>query len=241
MPRFFVDTDFEVPSTLSLPDAVVRHVQVLRLKEGDALTLFNGRGGEYHAELTALGRRDAACRIVRFDPVSRESPLWLGLAQSVNSGDKMEFTLQKGVEMGVSVFQPLITERSIVRLSGDRADRRIARWQEIVIAACEQSGRNVIPEVRPLMTLKAWLADLPEADARLFLSPVGAARLTEIARPARSWLMAGPEGGFSGGEEAAALAAGFTPIRLGPRVLRSETAALATVSAMQTVWGDYTA
>jgi 16S rRNA (uracil1498-N3)-methyltransferase len=142
--------------------------------------------------------------------------------------------------MGVSVFQPLSTERSIVRLSGERAQKRIERWQEIVVSACEQCGRNTIPEVRPILTLKEWLAQAPAADARLILSPLGERKLADLAcAPQKLWLMAGPEGGFSALEEQAALLSGWTPLRLGPRVLRTETAALAAVAAVQTRWGDY--
>lgn len=240
MPRFYIDADLCVGQTLALPDTVVRHVQVLRLNAGDAVTLFNGRGGEYAAVLDAVMKRDAHCRIEGFDDVSRETPIWLGLAQAISGGDKMEFTLQKGVEMGVSAFQPIAAERSIVKLYGERADKRVARWQEIVISACEQSGRNVIPEVLPILSLEQWLKQAPSADARLILSPVGSQRLADIAaEPKRAWLMAGPEGGYSAREEAAALDAGWTPLKLGPRILRTETAALAAVAAIQTVWGDY--
>ncbi|MGR2681016.1 MULTISPECIES: 16S rRNA (uracil(1498)-N(3))-methyltransferase [Chromobacterium] len=240
MPRFYIDADLCVGQTLALPDTVVRHVQVLRLNAGDAVTLFNGRGGEYAAVLDAVMKRDAHCRIEGFDDVSRETPIWLGLAQAISGGDKMEFTLQKGVEMGVSAFQPIAAERSIVKLSGERADKRVARWQEIVISACEQSGRNAIPEVLPILSLEQWLKQAPSADARLILSPVGSQRLADIAaEPKRAWLMAGPEGGYSAREEAAALDAGWTPLKLGPRILRTETAALAAVAAIQTVWGDY--
>ncbi|AXE29750.1 16S rRNA (uracil(1498)-N(3))-methyltransferase [Chromobacterium phragmitis] len=240
MPRFYLDAELAAGQQLSLPDAVVRHIQVLRLNAGDAITLFNGRGGEYHAALTSVLKRDAQCVIERFDEVSRETPLWLGLAQGISSGDKMEFTLQKGVEMGVAVFQPIAAGRSVVKLSGERADKRVARWQEIVISACEQSGRNTVPQVLPILTLSEWLAQRQQADVRLVLSPRGDRSLAELAeRPARSWLMVGPEGGFSGPEEDAALAAGWTPLKLGPRILRTETAALAAVGAMQAVWGDY--
>ncbi|WP_337882088.1 16S rRNA (uracil(1498)-N(3))-methyltransferase [Chromobacterium haemolyticum] len=240
MPRFYIDADLSVGQTLALPDTVVRHIQVLRLNAGDAVTLFNGRGGEYSAVLDAVMKRDAHCLIEDFDDVSRETPIWLGLAQAISGGDKMEFTLQKGVEMGVSAFQPIAAERSIVKLSGERADKRVARWQEIVISACEQSGRNAIPEVLPILSLEQWLKQAPSADARLILSPVGSQRLADIAaEPKRAWLMAGPEGGYSAREEAAALDAGWTPLKLGPRILRTETAALAAVAAIQTVWGDY--
>lgn len=240
MPRFFVDQPLVPGTSFTLPDEVVRHVQVLRLREGDAITLFNGQGGEVDATLTALARRSAACLLGEHRALEREAPLWLGLAQAISSGDRMEFTLQKGVEMGVNVFQPLATQRSIVKLAGDRADKRIMRWQEIVVAACEQSGRNTVPEVRPILTLEQWLASAQDADARLMLSPLGTARLADMAQqPRRLWLMAGPEGGLSADEEGAALAAGWAPLRLGPRVLRTETAALAAVAAVQTLWGDY--
>lgn len=140
----------------------------------------------------------------------------------------------------MSVFQPIAAGRSVVKLSGERADKRVARWQEIVVSACEQSGRNLIPQVLPILTLNEWLQVGQEADIRLILSPRGDKSLAELsARPARSWLMVGPEGGFSAPEEDAALAAGWTPLKLGPRILRTETAALAAVAAMQAVWGDY--
>ncbi|WP_028535072.1 16S rRNA (uracil(1498)-N(3))-methyltransferase [Paludibacterium yongneupense] len=240
MPRFYVDASLATDTIVELSDDVLRHVQVRRLREGDELTLFNGAGGEYTARLLSMGKRAARCRIETFDPVERESPVWLGLAQGISSGDKMDFTLQKGVEMGVSVFQPVASERSIVKLAGERAEKRVARWQEIVLSACEQCGRNRVPEVRPILGLAEWLEISGIETTRLILSPLGRARLADIAvAPQRAWLMAGPEGGFSDGEEAAALAAGWTPLRLGPRVLRSETAALAAVASIQTVWGDY--
>ncbi len=240
MPRFFIETPLAAGQTLSLPDAVVRHIQVLRLKEGDSLTLFNGQGGEYQASLLAVQKRAAECQISQFDDISRESPVWLGLAQAISSGDRMEFTLQKGVEMGVSLFQPIAAERSVVKLSGDRADKRVQRWQEIVQSACEQCGRNTLPQVLPILSLNEWLQQQQDADARLILSPLGTQKLADIASaPKRAWLMAGPEGGYSAREEAAALDAGWTPLKLGPRILRTETAGLAAVAAVQAVWGDY--
>ncbi|TDR72503.1 16S rRNA (uracil(1498)-N(3))-methyltransferase [Paludibacterium purpuratum] len=240
MARFFVDVPLHPGLTLDLPEPVVRHLQVLRLREGEALTLFNGLGGEFSATLTQLGRREALCELGAHDAVSRESPIWLGLAQAISSGERMDFTLQKGVEMGVSVFQPLAARRSVVKLSGERADKRLQRWQEIVVSACEQSGRTVIPQVLPILSVEEWLARQDEVPVRLLLSPLGSKRLVDIAqRPAAAWLMAGPEGGYTSEEEQAALDAGWTPLKLGGRVLRTETAALAAVAALQTVWGDY--
>lgn len=241
MARFFVDIPLVCGNELTLPDTVLRHLQVLRLRVGDAFFLFNGRGGEYRALLLAIGRREAVCRIEAFAPDGRESPLWIGLAQAVSSGERMDFTLQKGVEMGVNLFQPLDAERSVVKLSGDRADKRIARWQEIVISACEQCGRTEIPQVLPILPVERWLADpAAQADARLLLSPLGSGRIADLAHgPRRIWLMAGPEGGFTDREERLALDAGWTPLRLGPRILRTETAALAAVASIQTLWGDY--
>jgi 16S rRNA (uracil1498-N3)-methyltransferase len=147
--------------------------------------------------LLSLQKRDASCEITRFDDISRESPIWLGLAQAISSGDRMEFTLQKGVEMGVSLFQPIAAERSVVKLSGDRADKRVQRWQEIVQSACEQCGRNTLPQVLPILSLNEWLQQQQQADARLILSPLGTQKLADIASaPKRAWLMAGPEGVF---------------------------------------------
>ena len=240
MPRFLVDSLPLATGELSLPDDVVRHLQVLRLRTDDSLTLFDGIGGEWSARLVELGRRSARVHVEAFQAVERESPLLLSLAQGVSTGDRMEFTLQKGVELGIAVFQPLVTERAMLKLAGERAERKHERWNDIVRAACEQCGRNRIPEIRPLMTLAAFLAQ-PRADdaARFILSPAGERRLADYPAPQAAWLLAGPEGGLSTQEEAAAMAAGWEPLRLGPRVLRTETAALAAAAAMQTLWGDF--
>ncbi|AXK39003.1 16S rRNA (uracil(1498)-N(3))-methyltransferase [Crenobacter cavernae] len=240
MPRFFVDAALVPGAPFELPEPVLRHVQVLRLKEGDALTLFDGRGGEVAATLSSLEKRRATVTLGQHRALERESRLTIGLVQAVSSGEKMDFTLQKGVELGVSFFQPVLSERSVVRLSGDRADKRVARWQDIVVSACEQSGRNRIPEVRPLITYDEWLKQAPPDAARLMLSPLGTQKLSTLAEaPSRAWLLAGPEGGLTAKEEAAAMAAGWQPLKLGERILRTETAALAAVAALQTLWGDF--
>lgn len=239
MPRFLVDSLPLATGELSLPDEVVRHLQVLRLRADDPLTLFDGKGGEWSARLVELGRRSARVHVEVFHAVERESPLLLSLAQGVSTGDRMEFTLQKGVELGIAVFQPLVTERAMLKLAGERAERKLERWNDIVRAACEQCGRNRIPEIRPLMTLTAFLAQPPADAARFILSPAGERRLADYPAPRAAWLLAGPEGGLSGQEEVAAMAAGWEPLRLGPRVLRTETAALAAAAAIQTLWGDF--
>ena len=241
MARFFVGIPLQSGEHIALPDRVVRHLQVLRMREGESFCLFNGQGGEYHAVLTALGRHDASCQITHFDMVSRESPLRISLAQAISSGDRMDFTLQKGVEMGVSSFQPLAAQRSVVKLVGERADKRVQRWQEIVIAACEQSGRTMIPEVHPILSVPEWLQRHAQADQRLLLSPLGTRGLAACGYTSGQsiCLMSGPEGGYTVEEEQAALATGCLPIKLGMRILRTETAALAAVAALQTLWGDY--
>ena len=239
MPRFYVEIPLPAGQSVALPDNVVRHAQVLRLRPGDMLTLFDGSGVEYPATLQRLEKRAAWAELGQPQPNSRESPVWVGLAQAVSSAERMDLTLQKGVELGVSVFQPLATRRSIVKLNDERAARRVARWQEIVSAACEQCGRNVIPEVRPIMSFADWLAQSPAEPHKLILSVGGAGRLATMSRPDRVWLMAGPEGGFEPEETEAAVQSGWQPLTLGPRVLRTETAALAATAALQMLWGDF--
>lgn len=239
MPRFFIDGPLAA-GPLTLPESVLRHVQVLRLKEGDPLTLFNGHGGEYPATLTRLEKRAATAELGELAELSRESRLEIGLAQAVASGEKMDFILQKGVELGISAFQPLQSERSVVRLAGERAEKRVARWQDIVISACEQSGRNRVPQVLPLQAFGDWIKTPPADAVCLMLSPQGTQSLASLATaPQTVWLLVGPEGGLSAAEEQQALAAGWLPLKLGERILRTETAALAAVAALQTVWGDF--
>lgn len=240
MPRFFIDAPLAAGQQLVLPDTVLRHVQVLRLKVGDALTLFDGSGGEYPATLLTLEKRSAMVELGELAAVERESRVRIGLAQAVASGEKMDFILQKGVELGIAEFQPLQSERSVVRLSGERADKRVARWQDIVVSACEQSGRNTVPRVTPLCEFDSWIRQPPPNALCLLLSPQGSQRLVSLAeQPERVWLLVGPEGGLSAREEQLALNAGWVPLKLGQRILRTETAALAAVAALQTVWGDF--
>jgi len=216
---------------------------VLRLKAGAELTLFNGDGAEYPSVIERAAEDGLIVRILDASAVDRESPLKVTLAQAVSSGERMDFTLQKAVELGVSAIQPLATTRSVVHLDADRAAKRVAHWEAVVRSACEQCGRNRIPNVEPLRDFDSWVRALgrrPEGGLRLLLAPHATTRLGELQRPLDGvTLLAGPEGGFDPEEEREARAADFSPVRLGPRVLRTETAALAALSAMQVLWGDF--
>ena len=222
------------------PDAAHHLAHVLRLAEGDVLVVFDGRGLEYPATIERIGKSAVTLRVRDPSPVNRESPLQVTLAQGISSGERMDYTVQKAVELGVTAIQPLSTERSVVRLSAERAAKRVAHWHGIAVAACEQSGRNQVPEVYPVSSVTSWLARVPSAALRLTLSPDASSSLHEIDRPGGPIvLLVGPEGGLSPRERDDARAAGFSGLRLGPRVLRTETAALAALAAMQALWGDF--
>ncbi|WP_250452257.1 16S rRNA (uracil(1498)-N(3))-methyltransferase [Caballeronia sp. ATUFL_M2_KS44] len=245
MPRFYVEGPLAAGHTLSLPDDVVRHVQVLRLATGDAITLFDGTGGEYHGELADIAKRTALVRIDTHSGREAEPPYRVTLAQGVAGGDKMDWLIEKTVELGVAGIAPLTAERGVVRLAGERALRRQAHWQALVRAACEQCGRNRVPEVAPPRDLSAWLADLPAAsdgDLRLLLSPRAEVSFDALpVQPPRGHvtLVIGPEAGFSPKEERDIVDAGFSSLGLGPRVLRTETAGIAVLAALAARWGGW--
>jgi 16S rRNA (uracil1498-N3)-methyltransferase len=229
---------------LRLPPGQARHVaRVLRLAQGDALVLFNGDGAEYDAVVTRAAGGEVTVQIGAARDGGRESALDILLGQGLSSGERMDYTVQKAVELGVTAIQPLAAGRSVVRLDAERAGKRVTHWQSVAISACEQCGRNRIPAIAPVASLDAWLTgkDMPGTGAlRVLLSPQADARLRDLPRPGGGVvLLAGPEGGFTRDEEAAARAGGFTPVRLGPRVLRTETAAVAALAAMQALWGDF--
>jgi len=214
---------------------------VLRLADGDAVVLFDGHGGEYAARLAITGRgRVSAETGDRRDP-ERESPLRVTLVQAISSSDKMDLTIQKAVELGVAAIQPVHSAKSLVRLSGDRGEKKRAHWQRIVIAACEQCGRNRLPEVRETLSVEACSRALGEAELRLLLSPDAKAGLRSLQPKIGQTIAvaAGPEAGFSDDEEQILRRAGFVPLRLGPRILRTETAALAALAALNALAGDF--
>lgn len=237
MPRFYIPSPLHSGQMLDLPEATVRHVQALRLREGTAVTLFNGEGGEWEAVLEQIARRDACALVGEHKAVERESPLQLTLVQGVSMGERMDYTLQKAVELGVSAIQPLFSERA-ARIPAERLATRQQHWQHVVESACEQCGRNRIPVVLPVLTWRQWLPGAPRDG--LILSPLGRVPLSALPKPAGPLsLLAGPEGGLSPAEEQDVIARGWTPVKLGPRILRTETAALAALAAVQLLWGDY--
>lgn len=240
MPRFYLPAPLAPHTTFSLPDNIVRHIHVLRLNAGDNITLFNGTGSDFDATLQEIGKRHAQCHITTQRQPENESPLQITLIQAISSGERMDFTLQKSVELGVRAICPIISERCVVRLSGERAEKRVQRWQDIVIAACEQSGRSIVPPVQPIVSLSDYLRQMPRHEPHLMMSLRHATALRHIApAPQQLRLMIGPEGGWTPAEEQAALEAGVQTITLGKRVLRTETASLAALAAMQVLWGDF--
>lgn len=247
MPRFFVDSPLRSGESLALPDTVVRHVQVLRLQPGAGLVLFNGAGPAYAASLADIGKRHAVALLGEALPANGTAPPYrIELAQGVASNEKMDWLIEKAVELGVERIVPLLAERSVVRLSGDRAARRHAHWQALVRAACEQCARDAVPDVVAPEEVSRWLAAVPRADAppglRLLLSPRATRRFADLpATPpaGRVSLLIGPEGGWSDTEETQARDAGYVAISLGPRILRTETAGIALLAALAGRWGGW--
>ena len=240
MPRFYVDFALSPDSVVELPDNVVRHLNVLRVKNTEEIVLFNGNGKAYPALPEVLEKRRASVRILREEATDNESPLNITLVQALSAAERMDFTLQKSVELGVAEIRPVISERCVVRLSGERAEKRVARWQEIVVSACEQSGRNIVPKVLPLTTYAQALQQLPQETTKLLMSLNRAQKLSDVQpQSGKVVFMVGPEGGWTEKEEQQAFDAGFQSVTLGKRVLRTETASLAAIAAMQTLWGDF--
>jgi 16S rRNA (uracil1498-N3)-methyltransferase len=241
VPRFYVDSPLRAGSSCQLPEDTAHHaIHVMRLREGEDAILFNGRGGEYAARVASMQKLRIALDVLQHLPVERESPLQVTLLQGVSSSDKMDFTVRKAVELGVAAIHPLLAARSVARPKGERADSRRAHWQKVVISACEQCGRNRIPEVHPLSSVTDALRALAGDGSRILLSPRSDLPFSRAVQGQSSFVIAaGPEAGFDADEEAAFAAAGFTPVKLGPRVLRTETAALAALAALSALRGDF--
>ena len=246
--RVYIDADLETGLQITLSGNAASHVtRVLRLRSGAALTLFNGRGGEYAGSIAAAHGGQVTVVVGEERTVERESPIALTLAQGISRGERMDFVVQKATELGVKQLVPLLTERSVVRLDAQQTLRKLNHWQAIAVAACEQSGRNRLPEILAPATLSGFLRESArEADGeaapaplRLLLSPSAARALGDVPRPAQAvTVLIGPEGGLADDEHEAVLAAGFTAVRLGPRVLRTETAAIVALALLQRQFGD---
>ena len=238
--RVYVDAPLAAGTRVTLEGGAASHVtRVLRLRVGEALTLFNGSGGEYAASIEQSQGGRVAVAIGGQRAIERESPLALTLAQGVSRGERMDLVVQKATELGVSGLVPVLTERSVVRLTAQQAERRLNHWRAIAVAACEQSGRNRLPAIAAPVPLKDFLRSGTDGMTRLLLSPGAGATLADVPRPVTAvTVLIGPEGGLAQAEQEAAVAAGFKAVRLGPRVLRTETAAIVALTLLQREFGD---
>ena len=231
--RLFVDVPLQAEQPLVLPPAATRHAQVRRVQPGDTLLLFDGHGSDWPATVLSMGRSEVTVQVGRPVPVANELPLAVTLALGMPANERMDALVEKATELGVAVIQPLHCERSVLRLAGERAERKCAHWQAIAQAACEQSGRARMPRVQPVHSLHDWLAASAAASAQRWLLSLNAAAQPLRNTPASSGkvlVLSGPEGGLTVSEQAAAVAAGFVPAGLGPRVLRADTAPLAALA-----------
>jgi 16S rRNA (uracil1498-N3)-methyltransferase len=242
VPRLYVGTELSPQARLVLPEDTAHHAaRVLRLREGEPIAVFNGLGGEYAARVAKIGKKGVEVETGEHSALERESPLAVTLVQAVSSGEKMDFTIQKAIELGVAAIQPVLSAKSVVRLSAEREAKKLAHWKRVAIAACEQCGRNRVPVVREALSVDAYCRAPGEASLRLLLAPEGKTGLSEIKQQiGRSvTIAAGPEAGFSDEEERLLQRAGFVPVRLGQRILRTETAALAALAALNALAGDF--
>jgi 16S rRNA (uracil1498-N3)-methyltransferase len=238
--RVYVDAPLSTGRRVTLEGSAASHlIRVLRLKSGEGLTLFNGQGGEHAATIAEAKSGRLTVEVGELSASERESPLLLTLAQGVSRGERMDLVVQKATELGASAIVPLFTERSVVRLSAQQAQRKVAHWRAIAISACEQCGRNRLPRVGQPLPLTDFLKQAAEGATRLLLSPLATTRIQDLARGAGNiTVLIGPEGGLTEGEHQAAVSAGYTAVRLGPRILRTETAAIAALSILQREFGD---
>ena len=246
-PRLYCPTSLGNDELIDLPAAAAHHAaRVLRLREGDPVTLFNGEGGESEARLTRIGSRSVSAMVGQHHAVERESPLQVTLLQGMAGAERMDYVIQKAVEMGVAAIAPVTMARSVTRLDAARASKRAEHWRAVIVASCEQCGRNCLPLLHPLRDFDAALGSPDDPGATtgavlsLVLSPGEGKSLTAFERPSGAIrLLIGPEGGLAPEELAAAHRAEFRTVRLGPRVLRTETAGVAALAAMNALWGDW--
>jgi len=241
MPRLYCPSALAAGDLLDLPAGAARHVQVLRLQPGDAITLFNGggngAGGEFEATITHMGRSDVRVQIGAHHPVEREAARAVHLLIGMPANERMDWLVEKATELGVASIQPLLTERSVLKLKGERADKKLVHWRGIAIAACEQCGRNRVPAIQEVMGFAEWAKNVGDSTRLLLALRPGTQTLRQAVSLAGSssnpvTFLSGPEGGLTASEEEAALACGFVPVSLGPRVLRAETAPLAALAAL---------
>jgi 16S rRNA (uracil1498-N3)-methyltransferase len=240
IPRFYCPIALETTQALLLPDEVFRHaIQVLRLQAGENLILFNGQGGEYLAELVEISKRSARVQIQSFNPAKRESNLDLTLVQALIKPDKMDFALQKAVELGISAFQPLITQRSVARTDKEKIEKKLQHWQAVAISACEQSGRTCLPQIHIPVSLSHYLSQMDNGTTQLILAPESTKPLQQLqANSNKIAVLIGPEGGFTEQELEQCLAQGLQGISLGERILRAETASTSVLAILQCLYGD---
>lgn len=242
MPRFYCPQPLPAQGAFNLPADAAHHAsRVLRLREGDDVQLFDGAGRECHGVITEIAGKQVTVGDILQVETNRESPLKIVLAQALCSSEKMDWVIQKATELGAAEIQPLATERSVARLSAERAAKRTEHWQQVAISACEQCGRNVLPLIHPPMEISDWLQYmLDSATSKYILLPQGTQALQAQEKPQNgAVLLIGAEGGFTQAESDNALRCGFTPVRLGARVMRTETAAVAGLAVLQTLWGDF--
>lgn len=237
--RVFIDEPLASGRELRLATAAAAHVsRVLRLGVGDELTLFDGNGSEYPAAIVESRGTTLRVRIGTPRSIDRESPLRITLVQGISRGERMDWVVQKATELGVAAIVPVITERSVVKLDATQARKKHEHWRAIAVSACEQCGRNRLPEIASPTSFERWLADAPRDGTRVLLDAKANAGLSSIGQSSGVTLLIGPEGGLAPQERETAAKSGFAPVRLGPRILRTETAAIAAISALQAILGD---
>jgi len=240
IPRIYVDQALSIQQNTSLDEAASRHViKVLRMEVGRRLVLFNGHGGEFQATINSVNKKNVEVKVTDFCGLERESPLSIELAIGVSRGERMDWIVQKATELGVSCITPLFTERTEVKLNGERSRKKVQHWEQIAISACEQCQRNRLPKIKPLQNLTKWLPST-EADHKVVLHHrANSEALKKDQVPRSIALLIGPEGGLSDSEINSTLGLGFSSLSLGPRIFRTETAPIVALSIFQSLWGDF--